>query len=110
MVQCLLRYKTNVGVQNILRDLSFDLRKKWKVDNFLRRVDKTKFSPGRIFANKPIFSFGPIGIFVVYRLSLLANKQEFVKKLSFCWFNFGNSEIGPKLDGQADIEETLTEI
>ena len=43
----------------------------------------------------------------VYRLSLVANKQEFVKKLSFCRFNFGNSEIGQKLDGKVEIEEKI---
>ena len=43
----------------------------------------------------------------MYRLSLIANKQEFVKKLSFCRFNFGNSEIGQQLDGKAEIEEKI---
>ena len=37
----------------------------------------------------------------------MANKQEFVEKLSFCRFNFGNSEIGQKLDGKAEIEEKI---
>ena len=37
----------------------------------------------------------------------MANKQEFVEKLSFCRFNFGNSEIGQKLDGKAEIEENI---
>ena len=43
----------------------------------------------------------------MYRLSLIAKKQEFVKKLSFCRFNIGNSEIGQKLDGKAETEEKL---
>ena len=50
-----------------------------------------------------------IGKFVVYRLSIMANKQEFVEKLSFCRFNFGNSEIGQKLDGKAEIEGKIYE-
>ena len=41
----------------------------------------------------------------VCRLSLIANKQEFVK--TFCCFNFGNSEIGQKLDGKAEIREKI---
>ena len=41
------------------------------------------------------------------RLSLIANKQEFVKKKTFCCFNFGNSEIGQKVDGKAEIEEKI---
>ena len=41
----------------------------------------------------------------MYRLSVITNKQEFVKKLlSFGCFNFGNSEKGQKLDGKAEIE------
>ena len=40
-------------------------------------------------------------------MSLIANKQEFVKKKTFCCFNFGNSEIGQKLDGKAEIEEKI---
>ena len=44
---------------------------------------------------------------VVCRLSLIANKQEFVKKKTFCCFNFGNSEIGQKVDGKAEIEEKI---
>ena len=44
---------------------------------------------------------------VVCRLSLIANKQEFVKKKIFCCFNFGNSEIGQKLEGKAEIEEKI---
>ena len=31
----------------------------------------------------------------------MANKQE------FCCFNFGNSEIGQRLDGKAEIEEKI---
>ena len=42
---------------------------------------------------------------VVCPLSLIANKQEFVIKKTFCCFNFGISEIGQKLDGKAEIEE-----
>ena len=38
---------------------------------------------------------------------MIANRQEFVKKNSFCCFNFRNSEIGEKLDGKAEIEENI---
>ena len=41
---------------------------------------------------------------VVYRLSLIANKQEFVKKR---YFVVSISEIGQKVDGKAEIEEKI---
>ena len=49
----------------------------------------------------------------MYRLSLIANKQELktsVKKLSFFCFNFGNSEIGLKLDGKAEMIDGNSKI
>ena len=43
----------------------------------------------------------------MFRSSLIINKQEYVKKLSFCRSNFGNLEVGQKLDGKEKIEEEI---
>ena len=42
-----------------------------------------------------------------YFLVKIANKKDFVKKKTFCCFNFGNLEIGQKLDRKAEIEERI---
>ena len=35
---------------------------------------------------------------------MIANRQKFVKIVIFC-IDFGNSEIGQKIDGKTEIEE-----
>ena len=60
-----------------------------------------------LFSRQNMHYLTLISELVVCRLSLIANKQEFVKKNTFCCFNFGNSEKGQKLDGKAEIEEKI---
>ena len=63
-----------------------------------------------LFSRQNMHYLTMISELVVCRLSLIANKQEFVKKKIFCCFNFGNSEIRQKLDEKIEIEEKITEI
>ena len=60
-----------------------------------------------LFSRQNMHYLTLISELVVCGLSIIVNKQEFVKKKTFCCFNFGNSEIGQKLDGKAEIEKKI---